>query len=102
MAIHNPLAGKTTSVSLSRFLEIDNSWRVQLRASGRKQSGWGEEDTGKAWKRQVREAASWKKVKGAEGAFFCEVKDLGETIPIWQVWSEMIRMWDTNTEDVKK
>ena len=59
-----------------------------------------------AWKRQVCEATSWTQARGAARAVFCVMKDLGVTVPSWQVLTmgdgRKISMKDTCPEDIKK
>ena len=50
-----------------------------------------------AWRRPLWEATSWTTVRGPAGAVFCEMEDLGVTVPSWQV----LRMGDGRTVDMR-
>ena len=101
-------ARKKPTVLLSLFweingLEIEHELACAASCFGTRQ--W-DDDFREAWKRQVREATLWKKVTGRAGEVFCEIKDLGTTIPSWHVLrvgeGRMVSMKDTCLEYVNK
>ena len=73
-------AGKTPSVSLSLFLQI-NSLEVEQAVW----TGIWEDDMRGASKRLAWEATSWTRVRGLAGAVLGEMKDLTITVPSLQV-----------------
>ena len=73
-------AGRKESVSQSLFVEVDEEDVSTLAALFRKEGVWTGRWRGggsKAWRKQILEVQTWRRVRGLAGAVTCETGDLG-------------------------